>query len=109
MKTSAYQRYKYSADVYKFVRKTVGDTSTIDYYFAGTVPVQTGVDKTQRMIIRCEQPFDLGTILLNVKDANDELILGDTKWQINNLQPIFNSFGTVESYRMTAVKYQGTI
>lgn len=109
MKTLGFQRYKYTADVYKFVRKTVGDTSTIEYYFAGTVPIQTGMDKAQRMIIRCEQPLDLGTILSNIKDANNNLILDDQNWQINNLQPIFNSFGTVESYRMGCTKYQGII
>ena len=109
MKTSAHQRYKYTADVYKFTRKTVGDTSTLNYYFAGNVSVQAGVDKTQRMIIRCEQPFALGTVLADIKDTNGSPILDGTNWQINNLQPIFNPFGAVESYRMTGVKYQGTL
>lgn len=109
MKTSAYQRYKYTGDVYKYVRKVVGDTSTLEYYFTGTVPILVGVDKTQRMIIRCEQPFELGTVITNIKDSNNEPILEGTSWSINNLQPIFNSFNTVESYRMAATKYQGTL
>ena len=109
MKTLGFQRYKYTADVYKFVVKSTGDTTSTEYYFAGTIPIQNGIDKAQRMIIRCEQPFDLGTVLSNIKDANNNLILDDQNWQINNLQPVFNSFGTVESYRMTAVKFQGTL
>lgn len=109
MKTSGYQRYKYTGDVYKFVRETIGDTSTLKYYFAGTVALLAGVDKTQRMIIRCEQPFELGTVIANIKDSNDEPILEGTNWQINNLQPIFNSFNTVESYRMAATKFQGIL
>jgi hypothetical protein len=109
MKTSAHQRYKYTGDVYKFVRETVGDTSTVKYYFAGNVSIQVGNDKTQRTIIRCKQPFDLGTIITNIIDANGNPILDGKSWQINNLQPIYNSFGSVESYRMAATKYQGTI
>ena len=109
MKTSGFQRYKYTADVYKFVRETIGDTSTLKYYFAGTVNLLAGLDRTQRMIIRCEQPFELGTILSNIKDSNNAEILENTNWQINNLHPIFNAFNTVESYRMAAIKYQGEI
>jgi hypothetical protein len=109
MRTSGFQRYKYTADVYKFVRETVGDSSTLKYYFSGTVTLLAGVDKTQRMIIRCEQPFELGTILKNIKDSNNQEILENSVWQVNNLQPIFNAFNTVESYRMAATKYQGTI
>lgn len=109
MKTSGFQRYKYTGDVYKYVRETIGDTSTIKYYFAGTAPILAGVDKTQRMIIRSEQPFDIGTIITNIKDSNNNDVLENTSWQISNLQPIFNSFNTVESYRMAATKYQGTL
>lgn len=109
MKTSAHQRYKYTGDVYKFVREIVGSNSTIKYYFTGTVSIQVGNDKTQRTIIRCEQPFDLGTIITNIKDANGDPILDGKSWQINNLHPIYNAFGSVESYRMAATKYQGTI
>jgi hypothetical protein len=109
MKTTGYQRYKYTGDLYKFVREVIGDTSTLKYYFAGTVTLIAGIDKTQRMIIRSEQPFALGTIISNIKDATGSLILENTNWQINNLQPILNSFGVVESYRMTAIKYQGTL
>lgn len=109
MKTSAYQRYRYTGDVYKFVRESVGDSSTLKYYYAGTIQLLLGTDKTQRTIVRAEQPLALGTVVANIKDASGALILDGTNWQINNLQPIFNAFGTVESYRMAATKYQGTV
>jgi len=109
MKPMGYERYKYSGDVYKYVRKIVGDTSELKYYFAGSISIRVGTDKTQRTIIHSEEPLELGTIISNIKDANGNLILENTNWQINNLQPIFNAFGTVESYRMAATKYQGTL
>lgn len=109
MKTSGFQRYKYTADVYKFVREYIGDSSSLKYYFSGTISIIAGVDATQRMVIRCEEPLELGTILANIKDSTGNFILDNSNWQINNLQPIFNSFNTVESYRMAASKYQGEI
>ena len=109
MKTAGFQRYKYSGDVYKFVDETEGSSSSKKYYFAGKISLTIGVDKTQKMVIRCEQPFALGTLISNIKDINNNSILDDTIWQISNLQPILNAFGSVESYRMSAVKFQGVI
>lgn len=109
MKTSAFQRYKYSGDLYKFVKKQVGDSLKTEYYFVDQVLIIAGIDKTQKMTIRSEEPFAIGSLIANIKDANNNLILDDTIWQISNLQPILNAFGIVESYRMTAVKFQGTI
>lgn len=109
MKPLAYQRYKYSAEFYKFSRQTVGDTTTTNYYFVGNVAITAGVDKNGRMTIRSEQPFAIGSLLANIKDANNILILDDAIWQISNLEPVLNAFNNIESYRMRAVKFQGTI
>jgi hypothetical protein len=109
MKPLAYQRNKYSGELYKFVRETVGDTSTLKYYFAGNVSITAGVDKTGRMTIRAEEPFAVGTLIKNIKDSNGNLILDDTIWQVSNLEPVLNAFSTIENYRMRAVKFQGTI
>lgn len=109
MKSIGFQRYKYSGDVYKFVTDAEGMTSTKKYYFAGKISLTIGIDRTQKMVIRCEQPFALGTLISNIKDTNGNQILDDTVWQISNLQPILNAFGSLESYRMTCVKFQGTI
>lgn len=109
MKPLAYQRYKYSAELYKFSRETVGDSSTLNYYFVGNVAITAGVDQNGRMTIRSEQPFAIGSLLSNIKDVNNTPILDDTIWQISNLEPVLNAFNNIESYRMRAVKFQGTI
>ena len=109
MKPAAYQRHKYSGEFYKFVRKTIGDVSSVEYYFVGNIPLTAGIDKTGRMTIRSEQPVAKGSLIANIKDSTGNLILDDTIWQISNLEPVLNPFNTVESYKMRAVKYQGTI
>lgn len=109
MKPRAYSRHKYSAELYKYVREVVGDTTTLNYYFVGTFFLTAGVNKTGQMTIRADQPLQIGSLLKDIKDADGNLILDDTIWQISNLEPIMNAFNTIESYRMRAVKFQGTI
>ena len=109
MKSLGFQRNKYSGELYKFVRETVGDTSTLKYYFAGNVAISFGVDKVSKVIIRCDQPLEIGSVVSNIKDSSGNLVLDTTTWQINTLEPILNSFNAIESYRMRAIKFQGTL
>jgi hypothetical protein len=109
MKPLAYTRHKYSGDFYKYVRETVGDTSVLKYYFVGNILLTAGIDKTGRMTIRTDQPIAVGSLVANIKDSNNNLILDDTIWQISNLEPVLNAFNNVEGYRLRAVKFQGTI
>jgi hypothetical protein len=109
MRTLGFQRHKYSGEFYKFVREVVGDTSTVNYYFVGNVALSAGIDINGKLTIRSEQPFPIGSLISNIKDSNNNLILDDSVWQISSLQPVLNSFNTVEQYTMKTVKYQGTL
>jgi hypothetical protein len=109
MKPMAYNRHKYSGELYKFVRKVIGDTTTLEYYFVGNIAITSGLDVSGRMIIKCDEPIQIGSVISNIKDSNGNLILDDIAWQINNLEPILNAFNNIESYRMKAVKFQGTL
>ena len=109
MKPFAYVRHKYSGEMYKFVRKTVGDVSTVEYYFAGNVLITAGIDTNGKLIIKSDQPFALGTLIANIRDSNNNLILDDVVYQISSLQPVLNAFSNFESYTMKTVKYQGTL
>jgi hypothetical protein len=113
MKPAAYQRHKYSGEFYKFVKKTIGDSSSVEYYFAGnialTAGIETGIDKTGKMTIRSEQPLQIGCLVANIKDLSGNLILDDAIWQITNLEPVLNPFNTIESYKMRAIMFEGTI
>jgi hypothetical protein len=109
MQPGAYSRHKYSAELYKFVRETVCDTSTLKYYFVGMFFLTAGINKTGQMTIRAEEPLQIGSLLKDIKDANGNLILDNSIWQISNLEPVMNAFNTIESYKMRAVKFQGTI
>jgi hypothetical protein len=109
MQPTAFIRYKYSGDFYKFVRETVGSESTVKYYFVDNISLSAGIDTAGRLSIRCDQPIPIGCLIANIKDANGNLILDDQVWQISSLQPVLNSFNTIESYQMKTVKYQGVI
>lgn len=109
MQPAAFIRYKYSADFYKFVREVVGDTTTVKYYYVGNIALSAGIDTAGRLSIRCDQPVPIGCLIANIKDADGNLILDDQVWQISSLQPVLNSFNTIESYQMKTVKFQGVI
>lgn len=109
MKPAAFIRYKYSGDFYKFVREVVGDTTTVKYYYVGNIALSAGIDTAGRLSIRCDQPIPIGCLIANIKDADNNLILDDQVWQISSLQPVLNSFNTIESYQMKTVKFQGVI
>lgn len=109
MQPAAFIRYKYSGDFYKFVREVVGDTTTVKYYFVGNIAISAGIDTAGRLSVRCDQPLPIGTLIANIKDADGNLILDDQVWQISSLQPVLNSFNTIESYQMKTVKFQGTL
>jgi hypothetical protein len=109
MKTLGFQRHKYSGDLYKFVREFIGDTSTISYYFVGKISLSAGIDINGKLTIRSDQPIAIGYLVANIKDSNSSLILDDTVWQISSLQPVLNSFSTIEHYTMKTVKYQGIL
>lgn len=109
MQPTAFTRYKYSAEFYKFVRKNVGTTSTVEYYFVDNIALSAGIDSAGKLNIRCDQPLPIGCLIANIKDADGNLILDDQVYQISSLQPVLNSFNTIESYRMKTTKFQGTI
>lgn len=109
MKTLGFKRYKYSGEFYKFVREVVGDTSTIKYYFTANVALTVGIDVNGKLTIKSDQPIPLGSLIANIKDSSGNLILDDAIWQISSLQPVLNSFNTLEHYTMKTVKFQGIL
>jgi hypothetical protein len=109
MKPMTIARHKFSGELYKFVRKQVGNTFELEYYFAKTINVTAGLDQSNKMTVRCDEPLAIGFLLKDIKDANGNLILGDSVWQVSSLQPVLNAFNTIDSYTMKAVKYQGTL
>lgn len=109
MKPMTIARHKFTGELYKFVREQIGSESEIKYYFAKNVFITAGLDQNNKMTIRCDEPLALSFLIKNIKDANGNLILADTTWQISSVQPVLNAFNGIDSYVMKAVKYQGTI
>jgi len=109
MKPFAFERHKYSGELYKFTREITGDTSSLKYYFVGNIALTAGLDNNNKMSIRTDEAIAVGSVISNIKDSDNNLILDDTSWQINNIQPVLNAFNTIEGYRLRAVPFQGTL
>lgn len=109
MKQFAYQKYKFSGDLYKYVSEQTGSTEEIKYYFVDRVSLHASVDDNQRLTIKTDEAIQIGSLISNITDVNNNKILADAVWQITNIAPIFNAFNAIESYRLRAVKYQGDL
>lgn len=109
MKPITIARHKYSADLWKFVREFSGTNSTLNYFFAKNIKLTAGLDQNNKMTIRSDEPLAIGFLIQNIKDANGNLILSDTIWQVTSLQPVLNAFNTIDSYTMKAIKFQGIL
>jgi hypothetical protein len=105
----AYSRHKYSAELYKFVRETIGDTSALKYYFVGNIALTAGLGTTGKMVIKTDEPIAIGSVISKIKDANGDLVLDNESWQVSGLEPVLNAFNAIESYRLKAVKFQGNL
>lgn len=109
MRSNAYKRDKYTAEFYKFIVKNEGSEPTIEYYFVNNVSLTVVVDDNNRLNIRSSEPFPIGTLLKNIKDADGNLVLDDMVWRVETLVPVQSPFNTVESYRSRLTKYQGNV
>lgn len=109
MKPAAYQRHKYSADLYKYVLKKVGADEVVEYYFTETISLTAGIDQNQRLNITTDEPLAIGYLLVNIRDRQGTPILADMAWQISTAIPLLNAFGNVDGFRCRAVKFQGEI
>lgn len=109
MRAITIARHKLSGELYKFVRRQEGTNSVLEYYYAKPIKITAGLDKNNRMTIRCSEPLAIGFLIKDIKDQNGNLILSDSIWQINSIQPVINAFNAIDSYTMKAIKYQGTL
>lgn len=109
MRSIAYQRYKYTADVYKVYSETVGDELISKYYFSNKILLSINLRNNAKLIVRSQEPLPIGTIIANLKDSDNNLVLDDTLFQITGLQPVMNCFNSIEEYSMTTAKWNGTL
>lgn len=109
MKQFAYQKYKFSGDLYKYVSEKVGSTEEINYYFVDRIALHASVDDNQRLTIKTDEAIQIGSLISNITDVDGTPILADIVWQVTNISPVLNAFNAIESYRLRAIKYQGEL
>lgn len=109
MKANAFNRYKYSGDLYKYVDVTVGETTTQEYYFVKRIPIKVSLEISGQLRIKCEEPIQIGSVISNITDIDNNQILDQQNWEITGLEPILNPFNFIEEYRLRAIKFAGTL
>jgi hypothetical protein len=109
MKPMAYNRHKYSGELYKFVREQIGDTEEVKYYYVGKIALTAGIDATQRIVINTDESIQIGSLIANISDSDGNLILDDMIWQVSNISPVLNAFNAIDSYKLRAFKFQGQV
>jgi hypothetical protein len=109
LKPKSISRHKYSGELYKFISKQQGSEFIVEYYFAKKINITAGLTDKGRMGLKCDEPLAEGFLIKNIKDSSGNLIMSDTSWRIESVYPVLNAFNTIDSYRMTAGKYQGSI
>jgi hypothetical protein len=102
-------RHKYSGELYKFVTKQQGSEVVVEYYFAKKINITAGLTDKGRMGLKCDEPLAEGFVIKNIKDIDGNLIMSDTSWRVESVYPVLTAFNTIDSYRMTATKYQGSV
>jgi hypothetical protein len=106
MRPNAFQRYKYSGEYYKFVLIENGTEVDVEFYFSKNILLVADLDDNQRLTLKFKEPIPVGSLIANIKDSNNELILDDTVWQTQSLTPVFNVFNSVDYYRSRAIPFQ---
>lgn len=109
MQPNAFQRYKYSAEYYRFVVEEKGTELDISYFLGGTVFMSLDLDDNQRVTIKTEEPLPIGTLIRNIRDSKNNLVLDDMVWQTQTLTPVVDNFNNIVFYRSRASKYQGEL
>lgn len=109
MQPNAFKRFKYSGEYYKFVVEENGTEPVIKFFYGGILSLSADLDDNQRVNVISKEPLPIGSLIANIKDANDNLVLDDMIWQIQTLIPVFDNFNNIVFYRSRASKYQGQI
>ena len=109
MKSNAFNRYKYSGDLYKYVTVNKGETITQEYFFAKRIPLKASLQLNGSLMLKAEQKIEVGSLVSNIKDGDGNSILGDQVWETTGLEPIVNSFSAIEEYRIRAIKFAGIL
>lgn len=109
MKPHGFLKYKYSGEYYKFVVIENGTDIEIEYYASGTVSFRLDIDDNQRLTLKTEEPLPIGSLIANIRDSSNNLVLDDMVWQTQTLSPILDVFNNIVFYRSRASMFQGEL
>lgn len=109
MGPNSFQRFKFSGEYYKFVLKERGSDVDVEYYFVKKINMTTDLDDRMNVTFKFNEPVAIGSVITNVRDSANNLILDETAWQTQSLTPVFNPFGEIEFYRARAVIFEGDL
>lgn len=103
MRPKAFQRYVFTADIWDFVELGEGSVLDKQYSYLKTINIAFSNDPfVARVNILSEEPIGLDFLVLNIRDSNGKMVLGNTQYRITEVVPIINVFDKTEGYRHRA-------
>ena len=102
MKFNAYQRFTFTADLYRLEPDTTNPNG-------GTVPVFDREIKLEfmndpdsvRSVAFTQEVIDGLSMVTNIKDKTGRAFMGNTNYTVTRITPVFNVWGNFEHYKLT--------
>jgi len=103
MRFSAYQRFTYTADLYRM--EEITDTANGGYrpVFEKEIKIDFFNDPDSvRSMALTEERINGGKFMLkSIKDKNGDAFMGETEYTITRISPVMNVWGNFEYYKLT--------
>jgi len=100
MKLRAFDKKRFTADIWDYTDEVVGQNVVRTYAFKETVNVNVVTDNTTRLVISSNAPINKGYQIRNLKDRHDSPVMFNYIWTVNTNEPMLNAFGLVEGYKV---------
>lgn len=102
MKLTTWQRFQYTGVVY-FATPDLNDAQGRLIYTRSDLVMFfefMGNPLSVRSVIISRTPLPLKTILVGIVDKDGEAINGNAQYKVTSIEPVVNTFGQSEGYRM---------
>jgi hypothetical protein len=102
MKFNAYQRFTFTAELYRMEPDTTNPNGGEVPVFDRVISLDFANDPNSvRNVALTSEVVDNGSLISNVRDKHGNLFMGNTAYSVTRVTPVFNVWGTFEFYQLT--------
>lgn len=111
MKFNAYQRYQFTADLYRLELDTDDPNGGVVPVFDRVIKLHFANDPDSvRSVALTDELIDNRSTITNIKDKYGHLFMGSTQYTVTRVTPVFNVWQNFECYQLTlAVSEYGLV